>query len=268
MSEKIEYTGADVPQAIANACKGLNVAQDELKIEVLAAGTSGIFGIIGKKKARIAVSLKAKKGTKANRPSSQGRSQDRSQDRSKRSRGQNKGAGRKSSGQGRSPEKPPAEISQDQLDDVKSDLEKILELMSFPSSVEVSNKANKIYAHIAVGHAEELIGPEGQVLDSIQYLMRKIVSRRIEGKVMFSLDAGDYRDQRRQELGERALTLAEEVRQSGRTKSIPALNPAERRIVHMALQDDSSIRSRSVGEGHFKKILIYLPSQGKKKTNH
>jgi spoIIIJ-associated protein len=84
---------------------------------------------------------------------------------------------------------------------------------------------------------------------------------------MFSLDAGDYRNQRSQELEAKALKLAEEVRESGRTKSIPALNPAERRIVHMTLQNDRTIRSRSVGDGHFKKILIYLPTQGKKHKN-
>ena len=39
MSEKMEYTGTDVSQAIANACKDLNTSQDQLKIEVLAAGT-------------------------------------------------------------------------------------------------------------------------------------------------------------------------------------------------------------------------------------
>ena len=82
---------------------------------------------------------------------------------------------------------------------------------------------------------------------------------------MFSLDAGDYRERRRQELEERAVELASEVRESGKTHSIPALNPAERRIVHMTLQDDATIRSRSVGEGHFKKILIYVPGKGKKK---
>jgi spoIIIJ-associated protein len=258
MSEKMEYSGADVPQAIANACKDLNVSQDQLKIEVLAAGTTGIFGIIGKKKARISVTDKAKKGKKA--------AEQRSQNRGKNGR-DHKPSRRKPSGRGRSPEKPPAEIGQTQLDDVKADLEKILELMGFPSPVEVSNQANKIHAHIGADHAEEIIGTEGQTLDSIQYLMRKIVSRRIEGKVMFALDAGDYRNQRRQELEARALSLADEVRQAGRTKSIPALNPAERRIVHMTLQDDSTIRSRSVGDGHFKKILIYLPGQGKKKRN-
>ena len=256
MSEEKQYTGADVSQAIANACKGLNTTQDQLNIEVIAAGSTGFFGVFGKKKARVKVSRKKESG----------RSSGHRRGRGKENRSQ-KGSPRKSSSFNRTPEKAMAEISQDHLNDVKTDLEKILELMGFPASIEVSNEANKIYAHIATGHDEAIIGPEGQTLDSIQYLMRKIISRRVDGKVMFSLDAGDYREQRRQELEEKAVKLAEEVRQSGRTKSIPALNPAERRIVHMTLQEDHSIRSRSVGDGHFKKILIYLPTQGKKKKN-
>ena len=51
MSEKLEFTGTDVSQAIANACASLKVSQGQLNIEVLAAGSTGIFGIIGKKKA-------------------------------------------------------------------------------------------------------------------------------------------------------------------------------------------------------------------------
>lgn len=256
MSAEKQYTGADVSQAIANACKDLHTTQDQLNIEVVAAGATGFFGIFGKKKACVKVSLKRKGGRASEQP----------QGRTKGSRGP-KESPRKSGGPGRAPEKMPAEISQSHLDEVKADLEKILELMGFPATIEVSNEANKIHAHIVAGYDEALIGPEGQTLDSIQYLMRKIISRRIDGKVMFSLDAGEFRDNRRQELEEKAVKLAAEVRESGQTKSIPALNPAERRIVHMTLQDDHSIRSRSVGDGHFKKILIYIPTQGKKKKD-
>jgi len=257
MSDEKEYTGLDVSQAIANACQDLHTTQDQLNIEVLAAGSAGFFGVFGKKKASITVSFK-NRGRKSSGPS---------QRRGKGGGRPQKGGSRRAGGSGRSPEKPPAEISQTHLDEVKNDIEKILDLLGFPTSVEVSNEANKIRAHISADHDEAIIGPEGQTLDSIQYLMRKIISRRIEGKVMFSLDAGDYRERRRLELEEKAVKLADEVRDSGRTKSIPALNPAERRIVHMTLQNDSSIRSRSVGDGHFKKILIYLPGQGKKKKN-
>jgi spoIIIJ-associated protein len=256
MSEKKHYSGADVPQAIANACNDLQTTQDQLNIEVLAAGTTGFFGIFGKKKASIRVSLKNKGRKAAERPPRGGKGEH-----------DQKGPVRGGTPIDRSPEKAPAEITSTQLDEIKADLEKILELTGFPAAVAVSNEANKIHAQIASGHDEALIGPEGQTLDSIQYLMRKIISRRIEGKVMFSLDAGDYRNQRSQELEAKALKLAGEVRESGRTKSIPALNPAERRIVHMTLQNDRTIRSRSVGDGHFKKILIYLPTQDKKRKN-
>ena len=52
----------------------------------------------------------------------------------------------------------------------------------------------------------------------------------------------------------------------GKTQAIPALNPSERRVVHVMLQDDKSIRSRSVGDGLFKKVLIYKPGSKVKKT--
>ncbi|PKN15596.1 MAG: hypothetical protein CVU68_13940 [Deltaproteobacteria bacterium HGW-Deltaproteobacteria-3] len=68
------------------------------------------------------------------------------------------------------------------------------------------------------------------------------------------------------ELQARALRLAQEVKETGKTRTIPAINPAERRMVHMALQDDTEIRSRSVGEGLFKKVLIYLPGKGRRRA--
>jgi len=255
MTEEKQYCGSDVSKAIANACKDLNATQEQLNIEVVAVGSAGFMGFFGKKEACIKVSPK-KKGRKA------------AEANQKKGRGEHprKGQSRRDA-TGRGPEKVPAEISPAHLSDVKTDLEKILELMGFPATVVVSNEANKIQARIEGDFDEAIIGPEGQTLDSIQYLMRKIISRRIEGKVLFSLDAGDYRNERRHELEEKALKFAEEVKESGRTKSIPALNPAERRIVHMTLQNDRSIRSRSVGDGHFKKILIYLPTQGKKKRS-
>jgi spoIIIJ-associated protein len=58
-----------------------------------------------------------------------------------------------------------------------------------------------------------------------------------------------------------AKQLADEVRQSGKTRIIPALNPAERREIHLLLQNDPEVRSRSVGDGVFKRILIFKPGR-------
>jgi spoIIIJ-associated protein len=252
----IEYSGKDVTEAIQKACRDLRVSQEELRIEVVAPGSAGIFGLFGKKQAIIAVNLK--KGRRQGKSGGPGVEK-------AGPAGAKKGEKKKiEAAPRRSPERPAAEIDGENLAAIKADLGKILELMGLAAEVAVSNEENKIVARLSGGNEGEIIGPEGQTLDSLQYLMRKIISRKVEGKVMFSLDVGSYREVRREDLEEMALRLAEEVRSSGRTRSIPALNPAERRIVHMKLQDDPTIRSRSVGDGQFKKILIYLPGRGKK----
>lgn len=267
MISKTEFTGKDVAQAIQAACESLNVSQDKLDIDVLATGSVGFLGF-GKKSAKISVSLKdgARSSADDRRPG--GRRDGRggkavAGNQPERKKRDKRGARRPKRGQ----EKPPAEINEEILAQVKQDLSKILELMGFPSEVTVSNEANKIRAHINGPHVDNIIGPEGQTLDGLQYLLRKMISRNITGKVMFSLDAGAYRENRRKELEETALQMASEVKEGGKTRSIAALNPAERRIVHMTLQEDTEIRSRSVGEGHFKKILIYLPGKGKRRDN-
>ncbi|MCI5120159.1 MAG: RNA-binding protein, partial [Candidatus Electrothrix sp. AUS4] len=112
-------------------------------------------------------------------------------------------------------------------------------------------------------YEDELVGKEGRTLDSLQYLLRKITSRRLPERIMLSLDVGTYRERRAEELRELALELAAQVREEGKTQAIPALNPSERRVVHMVLQDDHTIRSRSVGAGLFKKVLIYKPGRKK-----
>ncbi|HSH12266.1 MAG TPA: Jag N-terminal domain-containing protein, partial [Desulfurivibrionaceae bacterium] len=193
MSQKIEYTGSDVTEAIGKACRELGVSQDALQIEVVAAGSSGIFGLFGKKKAVIAVTIKksgreekavnrgAGEGSKSSRP----RRGERRDDKKDERRGERKAESRDSEAPSarRTPEKPPAEITPEILATVKVDLEKILELMGFGAQVSLSNEENRIVAKLEGGNEEEIIGPEGQTLDSLQYLMRKIISRRVEGKV-------------------------------------------------------------------------------------
>jgi spoIIIJ-associated protein len=78
---------------------------------------------------------------------------------------------------------------------------------------------------------------------------------------------GDFREKRQDELQDLARELAALVKVDGKTQVIPSLNPSERRVVHMALQDDKEIRSRSVGDGLFKKVLIYKPGSKPKANN-
>ena len=264
MSPKMEYKGKDVAEAIRSACEKLNVPRENLDIQVVEPGSAGIFGLC-RKKAKVLVSIKGENTLNKELRSEQ-----------RRARGtfglQAEARPFKQKAPAVKREKHPDEaaeesiaISTEKVEGVKRDLQKILELMGFSLDVSLAAEGNKIKAHISGTNLEEVVGSEGQCLDGLQYIMRKIISRRFPEKIKFTLDAGDFRENRSRELEEMSLKMAEEVKQTGKTLSIAALNPAERRIVHMVLQNDSAIRSRSVGDGLFKKILIYVPGKTRKK---
>ncbi|MFA7381929.1 MAG: Jag N-terminal domain-containing protein [Desulfurivibrionaceae bacterium] len=271
MSAKMEYKGTDVEEAIGNACAALNVAREALDIRIISTGSTGIFGL-GRKKAAVQVSLKKEGGHELERPAVE----------------------KKVSTPRRRPEKPVAErrpsatrpsteqsvdsdelaeevagdpVTPEEMELIRADIAKILELMGCPSIISIEqDQNNKVHAKISGEFVEIVVGTEGQTLDGLQYVLRKIITRKFPQKVLFSLDAGGFRENRMAELQARALSLAKEVKETGKTRTIPAINPAERRMVHMALQDDTGIRSRSVGEGLFKKVLIYLPGKGRRRS--
>lgn len=154
--------------------------------------------------------------------------------------------------------------SEESLVAIQADLHRLLQLMGLPSEVQVLFEDNTVLCTITGAHEEQVVGPEGRTLDSMQYLLRKMVARHLPDRVMLALNAGDFRERRTEELKVRAQELAEQVKADGKTQAIPALNPSERRVVHMVLQEDKEIRSRSVGEGLFKKVLIYKPGKGRR----
>jgi spoIIIJ-associated protein len=92
--------------------------------------------------------------------------------------------------------------------------------------------------------------------------MRKIISRKVVERLRLTINVGAFREKRLEELKLKAAELAALVKEDGKTQVLPGLNPSERRIIHMIFQEDKEIRSRSVGDGLFKKILIYKPGKG------
>ncbi len=253
MADKMEYQGSDVDDAIQKACLQLNVPREKLEIEVLATGSAGIFGL-GKKMAKILVSEKGIGGAVIHQQAGEenvsvfGLAEPEKKDRPEKR------------------ERKAAPVSQETMEAIRLDLVQILRLMGFANDVQVTKQNEKVVTTIVGEQMEELIGQDGKTLDSLQYILRKIISKKFSDKILFALDAGDFRAERAKELEELALKMAQEVKESGKTRSIQALNPAERRIVHLALQDDTTIRSRSVGDSLFKRILIYVPGKTRKKT--
>jgi len=292
--EKKDFFGKTVADAIKQACAALHAAQENLTIEVVETGSSGIFGFI-RKKAHIRVSLQ--EAAIVTEPELQVNAQARVQvqaqpeaevaappvveqplpvppepaiaakpivPREQPVASDESVAGPEPATDEEDDELSPGPVSDEplspeSLDGVKEDLVRLLELMGIPSRVEIEAQGSSVRCHVIGDFQEDLVGQEGKVLDNLQYLLRKIVAKKISEKIRLAIDVGDFREKRQDELQDLARELAALVKVDGKTQIIPSLNPSERRVVHMALQDDKEIRSRSVGDGLFKKVLIYKP---------
>lgn len=152
--------------------------------------------------------------------------------------------------------------SPESLEIVRLELLQIVELMGFPSTLELESEGLSVCCTLRGDFEEELTGLDGKVLDSLQYILRKIVTRKAPERLRISINVGDFREKRLENLKVKAVELSTLVKDDGKTQVLPALNPSERRAIHMILQEDKEIRSRSVGDGLFKKILIYKPGKG------
>ena len=290
MGKGKDFYGKDIAGVIEQACKELGASREELAIEVIETGSAGIFGLC-KKKAHIRVQRKQQQpdeppagevapeappvvaeaicdqveepvSCKAAYPEPVAASQPVEDPTPAVDEGEEIEVVVEVE---RVEEvvvlEPP---SAEALEAIRADLSRLLTLMGLPSEVAIQYEDNAVLCTITGEHEEHIVGPEGRTLDSLQYLLRKMVAPHLPDRIMLALNAGDFRERRAEELKIRAVELAEMVKADGKTQSIPALNPSERRVVHMVLQEDKGVRSRSVGEGLFKKVLIYKPGKGRR----
>lgn len=103
-----------------------------------------------------------------------------------------------------------------------------------------------------------LIGRYSQTLTAIQYIASRILSRIFGAAARMQIDAGDYRERQDGKMRELALSLAERVKEEGRGLYTRPLSSYHRRVVHVTLQDDPELQTRSKGDGAMKRVLITL----------
>ena len=137
----------------------------------------------------------------------------------------------------------------------------VLDGMGLVGDVTVSETAEgEIAVNIAGGGLEPLVGREGAVIDALQYLAHQVALRACGGEPhRVSLDAGGYRERRRNQLERLAEHAATEAIEHGEEIELDAMTPHDRRIVHMALADRTDIVTRSEGDEPNRRIVV-LPA--------
>jgi spoIIIJ-associated protein len=214
--ESLEISAKTVEEAIQQALEQLGLSEQEVDIKVIKSGKSGILGF-GSEEAMVRVTPLPKMGPE---------------------------------------EQEIATVSEEVL-------KGILELMNVEATVELKyayEMAGPDIAPIALDIKGNdlgiLIGRRGQTLASLQHIVRLIVAHQLKARAPVTIDVEGYKQRRYRELQELSLSLARKVETSGQSITLEPMPANERRIVHLALTENTNVLTRSIGEGEVRKVII------------
>lgn len=144
------------------------------------------------------------------------------------------------------------------VDDAARDLlEKMIDLMHLHVNVEEEEAADGQTVLNMVGPDQGiLIGKRGQTLEALQFILNLILNKDASERRRVLLDAGGYRLRREKSLTDMAQRLARRALEERVQIALEPMNPAERRIIHLALADDPDVETFSEGEEPERKVII------------
>ncbi len=130
--------------------------------------------------------------------------------------------------------------------------------LEFTISSQMNGDIEDVFVEIFGADEAVLIEENGELLDSFQLFSKRVLQHKLpELRAEVYFDCGGFRERATQSLVELADKLKDKCLESGKSQYMRALAPKDRKVVHQHLANDDRVRSRSIGEGLFKKIKIY-----------
>lgn len=135
-------------------------------------------------------------------------------------------------------------------------LEKVAVSLDLEASINIRDRGDEVVADLVGDDLGLFIGRHGSTLDAVQYLANILVFRGIEDRKRIIIDAEDYRDRREEVLRSLADRAAGEVMKGKLEYEMKPMSAAERRIVHIHLQERDGIETGSDGREPFRRVII------------
>lgn len=144
-----------------------------------------------------------------------------------------------------------------QLEIVKQTTIEVLNKMNFQAQVELDDSdENNLLVNIQTDYAGFLIGQAGNNLTALQHLIRVLVHKKNKEPIQFILDINNYHKNRLDLLRRMAKDIAQEALAKRVSLVLHPMSAYERRVVHMALADQTDIETTSTGEEPERRIVI------------
>lgn len=130
-------------------------------------------------------------------------------------------------------------------------LEKLLPHFPLDLTYQIKKRNETIYIIFDGEDKSLLLRKDGALLLAIQHILNKVSPHKVQ------VDCEFYRRRKEKQLREYAQQIAQQVSQTRRDEVLDPMNPYERRIVHIAVNQIPGITSESIGEGFLKRVKIF-----------
>lgn len=282
-----EATAKSVDEAIDIACAEAGVGLTEAEIEVLELGSKGFFGI-GQKEAKVRLIVERPDSEAEKRPpvtkiaapmpepeaapqagEASAQKSERAVPAVKRNEGRRRDQDRRNK-KGETKAAKPAPPKREPRPVIPCDpeaaqaaaergiafLQPIFAKLQVAPSHTFTLREDVMQIVFAGENLGALIGRRGETLNALQYLVNLAANKTGGEHVRLVLDVEGYRQGREETLINLAHKMADKSVRTGRRVELEPMSPQERRVVHLALQEDSRVETLSRGEEPYRRVVI------------
>lgn len=149
-------------------------------------------------------------------------------------------------------------VKPDNAKDAVNFLKEVTLSMGMVCDIEYKENNKNILIDIRGEEAHKLIGKRGVTLESLQYLTNLAVNKGDSNYVNIIIDIENYRERRRKSLETLATNIGKKVIRTKEEVRLEPMSAYERRIIHLALQDNKKVKTSSAGKEPFRYVVISL----------
>lgn len=263
MNEKptLEIIAPTVEEALAQGLAQLGLPAEAVSMEVLDAGSKGLFGL-GGRQVRVRLTVKSEEEVVAPEPTPPASKPDQKPAPASPPPAQKK----KSQSQPKESAPSPASEDSDEPDELlnlaEATVSKLLYHMKLQAQVsahyEETDRDDRRTIHVDVrgDDLSILIGRRSETLNAFQYVASLMVGKEVQQWVQLVVDVEGYRSRRENQLRRMARRMAEQAVKTGRRQVLEPMSSNERRIIHLELRDHPAVTTESIGEEPYRKVTI------------
>ena len=132
----------------------------------------------------------------------------------------------------------------------------VVDAMGLDLTATVEEETDGVRINLSGDDGSVLTRRQGEALQALQQIVGAAFRADRNDERRLVVDCNGYRRDKDAELHQMAIFLAGKAKDTGLAQEMGPLNPYERRIVHMAIAEDPTVTSESIGDAFMKTVFI------------